>query len=158
MKFRRTLVAVAACAALTAGGVGAATAPAWADYGPGNVYQIAISSNLPGQQGGGIWLWFALSPSSGSTTSGTGDYSGADCGHGGLGAVNASGQVTWSTVNGTLTIHGVTLKGLGGLVVDVSLPSAYAHHTYDFDTVWPTVGALFGVPSGAGFSQVQVSP
>jgi hypothetical protein len=157
MRLRRKLAAAAACATLTAGGVVAATAPAWADYGPGNVYQVAISSNLPGKAGGGVWLWFALSPSQGSTTSGTGDYSGADCGHGGAGAAHDSGSVTWSTAGGTLTISGITLKGLGGVVVTAVVPSADGHYSYDFNTPWPGL-AFLGVPAGVGFSQVQVSP
>lgn len=161
MKLRKTGVAVATCVALTVAGVIAAAAPALADYGPGNVYQVEISSNIPGppvQQGGGIWLWIALSPGQGTSTSGTGDYSGSDCGHG-FGAVSDQGQVTWTMANGTLTISGVTLNGLGGLPVTVTVHSAYGHYDTDVVSVFPTLGEQpLNLPAGVGFSQVQVAP
>src|SRR5919201_3282895 len=98
------VLAAAASAAVLA-------APASADYGQGALYQVEISANESGPNGGGIWLWIELTPSSGSTTNGTGDYSGSDCGHG-LGAASDRGDVTWTSSGGVLTINGVTLNGL----------------------------------------------
>src|SRR5258706_3534207 len=118
MRLRKTAVTGAACAALTVGGA-AGAAPALADYGPGNIYQVEISSNLSGPQGGGAWLWLALSPNPGTSSSGTGDYAGSDCGHG-FGAASDKGEVTWTKASGTLTIQGVTLNGFGGLPVTIT--------------------------------------
>jgi hypothetical protein len=157
MRFSRTAVSVAACAALTLGGVAAATAPALADYGPGNIYQVEISSNLGGPDGGGIWLWLALSPDQGTTSSGTGDYAGSDCGHG-EGAAADLGDVTWTRDNGTLTIQGVKLNGFGGLPVTITVHSAYGHYRTDIVSVFPALGQVLGLPAGAGFSQVQIAP
>src|SRR5260221_7990464 len=80
MRLRKTAVTGAACAALTLGGA-AGAAPALADYGPGNIYQGEISSNLSGPQGGGAWLWLAPSPNPGTSSTGTGDYARSDFGH-----------------------------------------------------------------------------
>jgi hypothetical protein len=158
MRLRKTAVTVAASAALTLGGVAAAAAPALADYGPGNIYQVEISSNIGGPHGGGIWLWFALSPNSGTTSAGTGDYAGSDCGHG-EGAAADLGDVTWTKAGGTLTITGVTLNGLGGLPVTITVHSAYGHYSTDVVSVFPTLGgAPLSLPPGVGFSQVQVAP
>ena len=63
------LVAVATLTALSAGS-------AFANYGPGALYQIEISSNVTGPHGGGIWLWIEF------TANGGGDYAGSDCGRG----------------------------------------------------------------------------
>ena len=52
-------------------------------------YNIELSANVGGQQGGGIWLWIGLEPS------GDADYAGSDCGHGGAGAVKDVGVATW---------------------------------------------------------------
>jgi len=153
-------VTVAACAALTLGGAAAAAAaaaPALADYGPGNIYQVEISSNLGGPQGGGAWLWLALAPNEGTTSSGTGDYAGSDCGHG-FGAAADLGDVTWTKAGDTLTIQGVILNGFGGLPVTITVHSAYGHYSTDIVSVFPTLGPVLGLPAGAGFSQVQVAP
>jgi len=158
MRFRKTALAAAACATLTLGGVAGAATPALADYGPGNIYQVEISSNIGGPQGGGIWLWLALSPNPGTTSSGTGDYAGADCGHGD-GAVADKGDVTWTKTGGTLTITGVTLIGLGGVPVTITVRSTYGHYRTDIVSVFPTFSdPPFSLPTGVGFSQVQVAP
>jgi hypothetical protein len=158
MRLRKTAVTVAASAALTLGGVAATAAPALADYGPGNIYQVEISSNIGGPQGGGIWLWLALSPNPGTTSSGTGDYAGSDCGHG-EGAAADKGDATWTKAGGTLTITGVTLNGFGGLPVTITVRSAYGHYRTDIVSVFPTLGgAPLSLPPGVGFSQVQVAP
>jgi hypothetical protein len=143
-----------------------AAVPASADYGPGAAYQIEISSNIPGAQGGGVWLWIELTPSSPGATSGTGDYAGSDCGRGREGhAVADRGDVTWSATGGVITISGLTLNGLSGVpgvnpatVIVPIPPSGYGHETTDLASVFPTVASALGIPSGAGFSQIQVAP
>jgi len=57
-------------------------------YEPGSIFQIELSANIAGKQGGGVWLRIGLH------TDGKGDYSGADCGHGGAGALNDKGDAT----------------------------------------------------------------
>src|SRR5207247_1370076 len=96
----RTILAAFAVPIATAA---IAAAPAAADYGPGAVYQVEITVNEGGPQGGGIWLWLALYPN------GTGDYAGSDCGHG-HGAAADGGDVTWPSANGMLTITGAGLN------------------------------------------------
>ena len=46
-------------------------------YDAGSIYQIELSANISGTQGGGVWLWIGLH------SDWQGDYSGSDCGHGG---------------------------------------------------------------------------
>jgi hypothetical protein len=84
----------------------------------------------------------AVSPP-GSTSSGTGDYSGSDCGHG-IGAVSDKGQVIWAAADGTITIQGVVLNGLGGLPVTITVHSAYGHYSTDVDSVISTFGTVPG--------------
>jgi hypothetical protein len=69
-RLRRVLAVLVASGALAAGVLAAIAGPASADYGPGALYQVEITSNESGPNGGGIWLWIALYPSGGSTTSG----------------------------------------------------------------------------------------
>jgi hypothetical protein len=143
-------IALAAAGALLAGAGTLSTAgPAWADYGPGAVYQIELSANLSGPQGGGLWLWIELN------RNGSGDYQGADCGHGGVGSAHDSGDVTWSASGGRIVITGVVLKGLGGFPATVKAPAATGHYK-------GTVGSFITLPSfippGAGTSQLQVAP
>jgi hypothetical protein len=54
MRFRKIALAAAACTTLTLGGVAATAVPALADYGLGNLYQVEISSNIGGPDGGGV--------------------------------------------------------------------------------------------------------
>lgn len=143
--------------AVLAASAGLAASAASADYGPGAVYQIEISSNVPGPHGGGIWLWIELN------TSGGGDYAGSDCGRGADERARSDrGDVSsWSVGGGTLTIEGVVLNGLGGLPVTITIPlpeSGYGHVTTDFVTIFPDLATVLGIPSGVGFSQVQVAP
>lgn len=146
---RPRIVVAAAATALVAGGTLAAAGPAWADYGQGGVYQIELSANIPSPQGGGAWLWIELNQN------GTGDYQGSDCGHGGLGAVADSGDVTWSVSSGEVVISGVVLNGLGGFPTTVTVPAAYGHYT-------GTIGSFITlppfIPPGIGTAQLQVAP
>jgi hypothetical protein len=149
MRLRRILAALAAASAVTAIGV----APASADYGPGAVYQVEITVNEGGPQGGGIWLWLALYPD------GTGDYAGSDCGHG-HGAAADRGDVAWSGANGALTITGVVLNGfgpLGPVPVTITVPSGYGHYPYAADALTTIFSGLPPFISG-GTGQVQIAP
>jgi hypothetical protein len=156
-RFRRVLVVFVASGALVAGVLAAIAGPASADYGPGALYQVEITSNEAGPNGGGIWLWIALYPSEGSTTSGTGDYAGSDCGHG-HGAVRDLGDVTWSSAGGTLTISGVVLNGFGFPVpITITVPSTYGHYAYPADAFSSIFAGLPPFVIG-GSTQVQVAP
>jgi hypothetical protein len=146
----RTIAAAFAAATATAA---IAAAPASADYGPGAVYQVEITVNEGGLQGGGIWLWFALYPN------GTGDYAGSDCGHG-HGAAADRGDVTWTSANGMLTITGVVLNGfgpLGPVPVTTTVQSHYGHYAYSADAFTTIFSGLPPFISG-GKGQVQVAP
>ncbi len=153
----RKLLAGGAAALLAASGAVLLTAgSAFADYGQGATYQVEISANIPGVQGGGVWLWLELSPTT-SPTSGTGDYQGSDCGHGANhGAAHDSGAVSWSESGGTVTITGVTLNGLGGFLTTITIPADYGHYAL------PGVGAVMTlppfIPPSVGFTQLQVAP
>src|SRR5258708_3589794 len=95
-------------------------------YEAGSIYQIELSANIPSPQGGGVWLWIGLH------SDGHGDYSGADCGHGGLGAANDKGDVTWHYAgvnNQWVVINGVILVGLNGFPTTITVPSKYGHYT-----------------------------
>ena len=147
LNVKSRIIAAAAAATLAGGAAVAAAAPAWADYGPGSVYNIELSANVPGPQGGGAWIWIQLQ------ADGTGEYQGADCGHG-QGATSDSGTVTWSSSGGELTISPVVLNGLGGFPATVTAPAAYGHYT-------GTVGSFITlppfIPSNVGASQLQVA-
>lgn len=143
-------IAAAAAAAALAGGAAVATAsPAWASsgYGKGEVYQIELSANISGTQGGGAWLWIGLN------SNGTGDYSGSDCGHGGVGGFPDSGDVTWKVVGNQVVISGVVLNGFGGYPATVTVPAAYGHYI-------GTVGSYITlpIPGDIGTSELQVAP
>lgn len=142
----KTFLVAFVLAAAAAGGI---SATALADYGSGAQYQVELSANISGQSGGGVWLWISLN------SDGTGDYSGADCGHGGAGAASDKGDVTWTTSGGSVVISGVVLNGLGGFPTTITVPTAYGHYT-------GTVGTFLTVPSFipafVGKSQLQVAP
>jgi hypothetical protein len=147
---KKRIALAAASALLAGGGTLAAAAPAWADYGPGAVYQIELSANAGGPQGGGVWLWIELN------SDGTGDYDGSDCGHG-LGAVPDRGDVNWSLSDDhkQVIITYVALNGLGGFPATVTVPAKTGHYT-------GTVGSFITlppfIPAGVGNSQLQVAP
>ena len=132
-----------------AAGVVAADTPAWADYGRGAVYQVELSANVGGRQGGGVWLWIELNHD------GTGDYQGSDCGHGGQGAAHDGGDVTWHLRGGQVVIEEVVLNGLGAFAPTVTVPAAYGHYT---GTVGTYITLPPFIPPTAGNSQLQVAP
>ena len=120
-------------------------------YNPPFIYQVELSANIAGVQGGGIWLWIGLNPD------GTGDYSGSDCGHG-LGAVHDKGDVTWHLSgqnNQWLVINGLVLAGLDGYVTTITVPSAYGHYTGTIGSYLTLPGFI---PPSAGTAQLQVAP
>lgn len=144
---RKTALALSASALVMGGGL-ALAAPASA-YGNTAMYQIELSANASGRQGGGVWLWIELD------SNGTGDYKGSDCGHGGQGAAADSGDVTWTMSNGTLTINGVILNGLEAYPTTITTPATYGHYT-------GTIGSYLTLPSFIppfiGNTQLQVAP
>ena len=114
--------------------------------------------NIPGRQGGGVWLWFALK------SDGTGDYAGSDCGHGGQGAASDQGDVTWTRTGDEIVISGVTYNGLPTnpmagdftpFAPTITVPAAYGHYTGADDTYTTLPG---WIPAGIGFTQLQVAP
>jgi len=145
IRIRTFLVACLVAAAAA----GATSATALADYGSGAQYQIELSANISGKSGGGVWLWISLN------RDGTGDYSGADCGHGGAGAASDKGGVTWTMSAGSVVISGIALNGLGGFPTTVTVPAAYGHYTGTVGT-FLTVPSF--IPSFVGTSQLQVAP
>jgi len=145
IRIRTFLVACLVAAAAA----GATSATALADYGSGAQYQIELSANISGKSGGGVWLWISLN------RDGTGDYSGADCGHGGAGAASDKGGVTWTMSGGSVVISGIALNGLGGFPTTVTVPAAYGHYTGTVGT-FLTVPSF--IPSFVGTSQLQVAP
>lgn len=162
---RKLLLLVTLVAALAAAFATAASA----DYGPGAARQVELSLNIPGTQGGGVWLWLGLYPnSSGGATVGDpghGDYAGSDCGHGGQGAASDKGSLTWYyDGSGNIVIEGVTYNGLptdpmhGDFQpwgATITIPAKSGHYT-GTDTTYSTLPGW--VPSGVGFSQLQVAP
>jgi hypothetical protein len=147
-----------ALVALSASFAAATAATASAQYGPGAVYQIELSMNIRGKQGGGVWLWFSLN------RDGTEDYAGSDCGHGGQGAASDKGDVTWSRVGGEVVISGVTYNGIptNPMAGDfapfepaITVPAAYGHYI-GVDDTYTTLPSW--IPAGVGFTQLQVAP
>jgi hypothetical protein len=144
---------------VAAAGAGFATT-ASADYGTGAVYQIELSANVPGSNGGGVWLWITLN------SNGGGDYAGSDCGRGAAErAQSDKGDVTswfYADQNGTpdssghyVVVQGVALNGLGGFPTTITVPRAYGHYTGTIDS-FLTLPPF--IPTGIGFSQLQVAP
>jgi hypothetical protein len=120
-------------------------------YTPPFVYQVELSANIPGVQGGGVWLWIGLNPN------GTGDYSGSDCGHGGAGATSDKGDVTWqySQDRQSVVISGVVLNGLDGFPTTITVPSTYGHYTGTIGSYLTLPGFI---PPFIGTAQLQVAP
>jgi hypothetical protein len=153
---RNLFAVLTAMLAVTAVSAAVLASPAAADYGQGALYQVEITANGSGPNGGGIWLWIELTPSAGSTTRGNGDYAGSDCGHG-VGSASDKGEVTWSSSGGVLTISGVILNGLEGTPVTIQVPSTYGHYSYKTNAFTTIFSGLPPFVTG-GFAQVQVAP
>jgi hypothetical protein len=142
-RLRRAALAATSAIALGVGMVISGATPVAADYGNTAVYQIEISANSTGPDGGGAWLWIELN------STGGGDYAGSDCGHG-FGATSDLGDITsWSSADGMLTIHGVALFG-GAVPVTVKVHSDYGQYE-------TTIFGVFGLPF-PGWAEVQVAP
>ena len=151
ISLRSRLAAAAAVATMAGSGAALATASPAAAYGPTQVYSIELSANIPGAHGGGVWLWFGLN------SDGSGDYHGADCGHANAPATSDGGEVTsWEFINNgqNVEIDGVVLNGLH-FTATVTVPAAFGHYNGTFGS-FITVPPF--IPSGAGFSQLQVAP
>ncbi len=149
IRFWRPVTAAVSAALLAGGLLAAATGSVAASgYGQGAVYQIELSANAAGPQGGGVWLWIDLN------ADGTANYSGSDCGHG-LGAVADKGDTTWWASGGSIHIPSVILNGLGGYPATVTVPSTYGHYA-------GTIGSFITlppfIPPFIGSSQLQVAP
>jgi hypothetical protein len=147
----RSRLAAAAAVPVLAGGLALATAGPAAAYGPTQVYSIHLSANIPGKSGGGVWLWFGLN------SGGSGDYTGADCGHNNGHAVPDKGNVTWTSDGTNITISGVILNGLGGFPATVTVPAATGHY------VGTSVSSYITLPLpppvlASGFSELTVAP
>ena len=151
---KKLLMLIALIASLAA----ATAATASAQYGRGAVYQVELSMNVPGNQGGGVWLWLSLNKD------GTGDYAGADCGHGGQGTASDKGDVTWTRVGDQLVISGVVYNAtptdpmhgdFTPYAPTITVPAAYGHYTGVDDSYTTLPGYI---PSGVGFTQLQVAP
>ena len=120
------------------------------NYGPGAVYQVELSANASGPQGGGLWLWIGLYPNQ------EGDYAGSDCGHG-EGATSDKGDVSWQYTganNDSVEINGVTLNGLGGFPTTITVLARYGHYSGTIGT-FLTLPAF--LPPFVGKSQLQVA-
>jgi hypothetical protein len=156
-KFRRLLAVLVATGGLAAGALTLGVGAASADYGPGALYQVEITANQGGLNGGGIWLWIALYPTAGPAA-GTGDYSGSDCGHS-HGAASDMGEVAWVKSGANLIISGVVLNGFGpvGVPVTITVPSAYGHYPYPANAFTTIFTGLPPFVQG-GSAQVQVAP
>jgi hypothetical protein len=154
MKRKLVCLILVVAAAVLVSAISATSASA--DYGGRAIYQIELSVNTPGRDGGGVWLWIALKPDF------TGDYAGSDCGHGGAGAASDKGDVTWHYSGDSVVIDGVALNALPVAVFPVfipppyittiTVPRAYGHYTGN-DHAFMTFPDF--IPVG-GFSQLQV--
>lgn len=163
-RFRRGVTAalvrigavMAACIAVIFTAAGTAAAAPSAPPGGDALYQVEISGNVPGPQGGGSWFWLELDRDGG------GIYAGSDCAHGGGGASTARGALTWEQQGDQLVIHGVVSGGLPPFAYEpILVPAAYGHYVETFAQVFPTLTAFLtsvGVDLSNGSVQVQVAP
>jgi hypothetical protein len=133
----------------------AAAAPS-APPGGDALYQVEISSNVPGPQGGGSWFWLELDRDGG------GIYTGSDCAHGGGGASPARGALTWEQQGNQLVIHGVQSALLPPFAYEpILVPASYGHYVETYAEVFPILAAFLtsvGADLSGGSVQVQVAP
>src|SRR6266542_1257902 len=114
MKRKLVCLVLVVAAAVLVSAIAATSASA--EYGGRAIYQIELSVNTPGRDGGGVWLWIALEPDF------TGDYAGSACGHGGAGTASDKGDVTWHYSCDSVVIDGVALNALPNAVFPVFIP------------------------------------
>jgi hypothetical protein len=147
---------LAACLAAIFIAAGTATAAPSVPPGGDALYQVEISGNVPGPQGGGSWFWLELDRDGG------GIYAGSDCGHGGGGASADRGALTWEQQGTQLVIHGVVSGGLPPFAYEpILVPATYGHYVETFAQVFPTLTAFLtsvGADLSSGSVQVQVAP
>lgn len=155
MKRIAALFLASACTVLFAV-VPVASAQPSAPAGGDAVYQVEISANVPGSQGGGSWFWLELD------REGTGVYAGSDCAHGGNAASSADGALTWEQQGNQLLIHGVQSAALPPFAYEPIVVSAsYGHEVETYSQVFPTLTAFLtsvGADVSNGTVQVQVAP
>lgn len=151
---RRVIAATAAVAATLAAASAAAAAPSTPPGGDA-AYQVEISANVGGPNGGGSWYWLELDKDGG------GIYAGSDCAHG-VGASGARGTLSWEQQGNELVVHGVVSPGLPAFAYEpILVPAAYGHYVEAFADVLPTLTAFLtsvGADVSDGFVQVQVAP
>jgi hypothetical protein len=149
-------VALTACVAAILIAAGTATAAPSVPPGGDALYQVEISGNVPGPQGGGSWFWLELDRDGG------GIYAGSDCAHGGGGASADRGALTWEQQGNQLVIHGVVSGGLPPFAYEpILVPATYGHYVETFAQVFPTLTAFLtsvGADLSNGSVQVQVAP
>jgi hypothetical protein len=152
----RTGALLAACIAVIFTAAGTAAAAPSAPPGGDALYQVEISGNVPGPQGGGSWFWLELDRDGG------GIYAGSDCAHGGGGASADRGALSWEQQGDLLVIHGVVSGGLPPFAYEpILVPAAYGHYVKTFAEVFPTLTAFLtsvGADLSNGSVQVQVAP
>lgn len=152
----RTGALLAACTAVIFTAAGTAAAAPSAPPGGDALYQVEISANVPGPQGGGSWFWLELDRDGG------GIYAGSDCAHGGGGASADRGALTWEQQGNQLVIHGVVSGGLPPFAYEpILVPATYGHYVETFAQVFPTLTAFLtsvGADVSNGSVQVQVAP
>jgi hypothetical protein len=155
-RLSRGVTVLAVCAVAAALVTGPAAAAPSAPPGGDALYQVEISSNVPGPQGGGSWFWLELDRDGG------GIYAGSDCAHGGAGASAARGALTWEQHGNQLVIHGVQSALLPPFAYEpILVPASYGHYVETYADVFPTLTAFLtsvGADLSRGFVQVQVAP
>jgi hypothetical protein len=155
MSLFRKWVVVATVAAML-GAAGTAAAAPGTPPGGDAAYQVEISANVAGPNGGGSWYWLELDKDGG------GIYAGSDCGRGAPGASGARGTLSWEQQGDQLVIHGVVSPGLPPFAYEpILVPAAYGHYVETFAEVLPTLTAFLtsvGADVSDGVVQVQVAP
>ena len=151
----RALWLIAGTLALALVPAATATAGPSSPSGGDAVYQVEISANVPGSQGGGSWFWLELD------RDGTGVYAGSDGAHGSPVSPDR-GTLTWGLNGDELTIHGVQSSGLPPFAYEpIIVPASYGHETESYAEVFPTLTAFLtsvGFDVSKGVVQVQVAP
>jgi hypothetical protein len=108
--FRKCMIVAALAMAAMLAAVGNAAAAPRTPPGGDAAYQVEISANVGGPNGGGSWYWLELDKDGG------GIYAGSDCAHG-VGASGARGALSWEQLGDQLIIHGVVSPGATAVCV-----------------------------------------